>query len=113
MRDPKSISLLALIVVALVLGGLAGGELYARHRADGVLVAVTECVVEDGATASFGVNPPLLWQYLTGHYTNISVSTEGNRVQTAKGMKAQLTVSAKGVRVERLEVHSEIHGAEA
>lgn len=93
MRDPKSISLLALIVVALVLGGLAGGELYARHRADGVLVAVTECVVEDGATASFGVNPPLLWQYLTGHYTNISVSTEGNRVQTAKGMKAQLTVS--------------------
>lgn len=74
-------------------GGLAGAELYARHRADGVLVEVTECVVKDGATASFGVNPPLLWQYLTGHYTNISVSTDGNQVQTAEGMKADLSVS--------------------
>jgi hypothetical protein len=79
--------------VALVVGGLAGAELYARHRADGVLVDVTECVVKDGATASFGVNPPLLWQYLTGHYTNISVSTDGNQVQTAKGMKADVSVS--------------------
>ncbi|WP_319450042.1 MULTISPECIES: DUF2993 domain-containing protein [unclassified Mycobacterium] len=93
LRDPKSIALIAVIVLAVVFGGLAGAELYARHRADDVLVAVTECVVEDGATASFGVNPPLLWQYLTGHYTNISVSTDGDQVQTAKGMKADLSVS--------------------
>ena len=74
-------------------GGLAGGELYARHRADTILVEVAECVVQDGATISFGVNPPFLWQHVTGHYTNISVSTEGNRVQDAKGMTADVTLS--------------------
>ncbi|MGH3643579.1 MAG: LmeA family phospholipid-binding protein [Mycobacterium sp.] len=73
-------------------GGLAGAELYARHRADSLLVEVAECVVKDGATVSFGVNPPFLWQHITGHYTNISVSTEGNRVQDAKGMTADVTV---------------------
>jgi hypothetical protein len=71
---------------------LAGAELYARHRADSLLVAVAECVVKDGATVSFGVNPPFLWQHITGHYTNISVLTEGNQVQDAKGMTADVTV---------------------
>jgi hypothetical protein len=78
--------------VALLAGGLAGAELYARHRADSLLVEVAECVVKDGATVSFGVNPPFLWQHITGHYTNISVSTEGNQVQDAKGMTADVTV---------------------
>ena len=73
-------------------GGLAGAELFARHRADSILVEVAECVVEDGATVSFGVNPPFLWQYITGHYTNISVTTEGNRVQSANGMTAEVTL---------------------
>ena len=40
---------------------------------------------EDGATISFGVNPPFLWQHITGHYTNISVTTAGDRVQDANG----------------------------
>jgi hypothetical protein len=79
--------------VALLAGGLAGGELYARSRADSVLVEVTECVVQDGATVSFGVNPPFLWQHITGHYTNISVTTDGNQVQDAKGMKAEVSVA--------------------
>lgn len=79
-------------MVALVIGGLAGGELYARHRADSILVAVAECVVKDGATISFGVSPPFLWQHITGHYTNISVQTEGNRVQDADGMTADVTL---------------------
>jgi hypothetical protein len=78
--------------VALVAGGLAGAELYARNRADSILVEVAECVVQDGATISFGVNPPFLWQHITGHYTNISVSTAGDRVQDAKGMTADVTV---------------------
>ncbi|MDT5154262.1 MAG: hypothetical protein QOI01_5995 [Mycobacterium sp.] len=78
--------------MALLTGGLAGAELYARHRADSLLVAVAECVVKDGATVSFGVNPPFLWQHITGHYTNISVLTEGNQVQDAKGMTADVTV---------------------
>jgi hypothetical protein len=56
-------------------------------------VAVTECVVEDGATISFGVNPPFLWQHITGHYTNISVATAGDRVQGADGMTADVTLA--------------------
>jgi hypothetical protein len=76
-----------------VAGGLAGAELYARHRADSILVAVAECVVKDGATISFGVNPPFLWQHITGHYTNISVATAGNQVQDAKGMTADVSLA--------------------
>jgi hypothetical protein len=88
----QTIVLLAVIAVAVLAGGLAGAELYARHRADGILVAVAECVVEDGATISYGVNPPFLWQHITGHYTNISVETAGDRVQSAKGMTADVTL---------------------
>ncbi|WP_235632272.1 LmeA family phospholipid-binding protein [Mycolicibacterium rutilum] len=85
--------LIVLIVVALLAGGLAAGELYARHRADGILTEVAECVTEDGVTISFGVNPPFLWQHITGHYTNISVTTDGNRVQSADGMTAEVTLA--------------------
>ena len=89
--------LLAVIVIAALAGGLAGAELYARHRADDILVDVAECVVEDGASISYGVNPPFLWQHLTGHYTNISVRTAGDRVQSADGMTAEVTL--QGVRL--------------
>jgi LmeA-like phospholipid-binding len=92
LRNPLSLFLIAVIVLALVAGGLAGAELYARYRADSILVAVAECVVEDGATISFGVNPPFLWQHITGNYTNISVATAGNQVQEAKGMTADVTL---------------------
>jgi hypothetical protein len=94
----QSIILLAVIVVALVAGGLAGAELYARNRADSILVEVAECVVEDGVSISFGVNPPFLWQHITGHYTNISISTAGDRVQGADGMTADVTL--KDVRLQ-------------
>jgi LmeA-like phospholipid-binding len=80
------------IVVALLAGGLAGAELYARNRADSVLVGIAECVVQDGVSISYGVNPPFLWQHMTGHYTNISVSTAGDNVQEAKGMTADVTL---------------------
>ena len=92
LRDPLSISLIALIVVALIVGGLAGAELYARHRAENLLVAVSQCIAEDGATVSFAVTPPFLWQRLTGEYTKISVVTDGNQIQEAKGMRADVTV---------------------
>ncbi|AKS35205.1 hypothetical protein AFA91_28585 [Mycolicibacterium goodii] len=90
--------LIVVIAVALVIGGLAGGELYARHRAGTLLVAVAECVVDDDATVSFGVNPPFLWQHITGHYTNISVQTAGKRVQAAQGMTADVTL--KDIRLQ-------------
>lgn len=92
-RSPQAVILGAVIVVALVVIGLTGGELYARHKAGSVLVAVAECVVEDNASVSFGVKPPFLWQHLTGHYTNISVETAGKRVQAAKGMTADVALS--------------------
>lgn len=94
----QTIVLIAIIVVALLAGGLAGGELYARHRADSVLTEVAQCVVQDGVSISFGVNPPFLWQHITGHYTNISVATAGNRVQSADGMTADVTL--KDVRLQ-------------
>jgi hypothetical protein len=91
-RNWQIIVPVAVIVVALVVGGLAGAELYARHRAGAILVAIAECVVDDKASVSFGVNPPFLWQHITGHYTNISVHTEGDQVQEAKGMTADVTL---------------------
>ncbi|WP_228524171.1 LmeA family phospholipid-binding protein, partial [Mycolicibacterium phlei] len=99
-RRARRMTILAtvLIVVALLAGGLAVGELYARSRADSVLTEVAECVTEDGVSISFGVNPPFLWQHLTGHYTNISVTTDGKRVQSADGMTAEVTL--KDVRLE-------------
>jgi hypothetical protein len=94
----QSIMLIVVIVVALLVGGLAGAELYARHRAESILTEVAECVVKDGASISLGVNPPFLWQHMTGHYTNISVTTAGNRVQSANGMTADVIL--KDVRLQ-------------
>lgn len=96
-----TVILIAVIVLALLVGGLAGAELYARHRADSILVEVAECVVQDGSTISFGVNPPFLWQHITGHYTNISVETAGDNVQDAKGMTADVTL--EDVRLQESE----------
>jgi hypothetical protein len=91
-RSGRVIALSAVIVVALLAGGLAGAELYARSKAESLLVTVAECVVKDGADVSYGVSPPFLWQHLTGRYTNISVVTAGDRVQDADGMTADVTL---------------------
>jgi hypothetical protein len=97
-RDPLSIVLVVVIVVALSLAGLLGGELYARSRADSVVAKVTSCVVEDEVSASFDVVPPFLIQHMTGHYTNINIETAGNQIRNAKGMKVVLDI--KDVRLE-------------
>jgi hypothetical protein len=81
------------LVVAAVVGGLAGAELYARHRAGTVLAGITDCLVQDQAAVSYAVTPPFLWQYLTDRYTDISVITAGKRVQEAQGMTADVTLS--------------------
>lgn len=98
LRDPLSIMLVLVIVLALAFAGVLAGELYARNRANTVVASVVECVVEDQASASFGVMPPFLWQHMTGHYTNIHIETAGNQVREAKGMKVTLTI--KDVRLE-------------
>jgi LmeA-like phospholipid-binding len=91
LRDPLSIALVLVIVVAVVAAGILGAELYARHRADSVVAAAAECVVQDKVTVSFGASPFLL-QHISGHYGNISITTAGNQVRDAKGMKAQVTI---------------------
>ena len=91
-RSRQVVVLSVVIVLALLAGGLAGAELYARDKAETLLVDVAECVVKDDADVSFGVNPPFLWQHVTGRYTNISVVTAGNRVQDADGMTADVTL---------------------
>lgn len=97
-RDPLSIVLAVVIVIALVAAGLLAGELYARSRADDVVARATQCVVQDSATVSFGALPPFLVQHISGHYTNIHFETAGNQIRDAKGMKVSAVI--KDVRLE-------------
>jgi len=83
--------LIAVIVIGLVAAGLLASELYARHRAESVVAAATECVVHDKASVSFGATP-LLLQLATGRYRNISIHTAGNRIGNARGMKADVRI---------------------
>ncbi|WP_454788348.1 LmeA family phospholipid-binding protein [Mycolicibacterium lutetiense] len=92
LSDPLSVVLVFVIVVALVAAGVLGGELYARSRADKIVASIVECIVDDGATASFDPLPPFLMQHVTGHYTNINIETAGNQVREAKGMKVKLGI---------------------
>jgi LmeA-like phospholipid-binding len=89
--DPVSIVLVLVIVAALSIAGLVGGELYARHRANDIVATATQCVIQDGATASFGSSPFLL-QHLTGHYKDITIHTAGHNIRNAKGMKADIEI---------------------
>lgn len=90
-RDPISIVLIVVIVIALAAAGLVGTELYARHRGDTIVAQATKCVVQDDVSVSFGATP-LLWQYLTKHYNGISISTAGNNIRDIKGMKADINL---------------------
>jgi hypothetical protein len=89
--DPVSIILVVVIVAALSIAGLVGGELYARHRANDIVATATQCVIQDGATASFGSSPFLL-QHLAGHYKDITIHTAGHNIRNAKGMKADIEI---------------------
>ncbi len=90
--DPLSVVLVVVIVVALVAAGVLGGELYARSRADKIVASIVECIVQDGAKASFDPLPPFLMQHVSGHYTNINIETAGNQIRDAKGMKVKLGI---------------------
>ncbi|MGN6338493.1 LmeA family phospholipid-binding protein [Mycobacterium sp.] len=92
-RDPVSVLLIFVIVIALIIAGLIGAELYVRHVADNKVAQAVACEVKDQATASFGVTPLMLWQHATKHYTNISVQTAGNNIRDAKGMKLSININ--------------------
>ncbi len=89
LRDPLSVALILVIIGALALAGLLGGEFYARHRANAIVADAVGCVVQDSAKASFGVRPFLL-QHFSHNYRDMRVETAGNRIREAKGMKLRL-----------------------
>jgi hypothetical protein len=82
-----SLLLILLIVLLIVVAVPIGAELYTRHVASSKVASAVQCEVQDSASVSFSPAPPVLWQYLTKHYTDISVQTGGNQVRKAKGMK--------------------------
>lgn len=90
--DPLSILLIVVTVLALALAGVIGAEVFARKVANGKVAAATTCEVKDGAKVSFGVTPPVLWQHFTGHYTNIVIQTDGNRIREAQGMTVDINI---------------------
>jgi hypothetical protein len=90
-RDPLSLTLVVVIVLALALAGVVGAELFARHVGDQTVAKATECVVQDGVEVSFGPRPFLL-QYLGSHYSGIHITTAGNQLREAKGMKADIVL---------------------
>lgn len=92
LRGPKSIILILVVVVALVFAALAGAELFARWQAAKILNTVADCITQDSADVSFSTTPPFLWQYFNGEYTNISMTTAGNQIREAIGMKADITL---------------------
>ncbi len=75
-----------------MIGGPIGAELYVRHAAASKVTDAVECEIQDSADVSFDPTPPVVWQYLTHHYTKISVQTAGNQVREAKGMQATIDV---------------------
>jgi hypothetical protein len=98
LRDPLSIVLVFVIVLALLLAAAIGIELYARNRGETQVASAIECLLGDKAEVSFGFFPPFLIQHMSGHYTNIHIETAGNQARDLKGMKADVTV--KDVRLE-------------
>lgn len=89
-KRPKALIPAIVLVVILVL--LIGAELLIRQVAGNKVASAVACEVEDSATVSFAVMPPMLWQYLSGDYPEISVETAGNQVRSAKGMKVSIDI---------------------
>jgi len=88
-RDPVSTILILVIVSAVALAGLLGAELYSRHTANSIVAKAVGCVVQDSASASFGLRPFLI-QHFTHSYRDMTVETAGNQIREAKGMKLNL-----------------------
>jgi hypothetical protein len=79
------------IVVAVVLAGLIGVELYARNSGETQVASAVECVLGDKAEVSFAFMPPFLMQHLSEHYKSVHIETAGNQVRDLKGMRADVT----------------------
>jgi hypothetical protein len=94
LRDPLSIVLALVIVMALLVSGLIGAEFYARKRAEKFLAAAAECAMKDKVAVSIGIGfNPLLLQYITDNYVDISIDTVGNQLLDVKGLRADITIN--------------------
>lgn len=101
-RDPISIVIILVLAVAVLTAGLLGAEFYARSAAKDVLNRAVACETksdqeqtEDNlphVNVSFSSTPPVLWQYMTKHYTSIKVTTDGDHIGSVKGLKADILV---------------------
>jgi len=91
-RDPMSIALVFVIVLALAAAGLVGGEIYARQRGATLVEGTLKCVLQDDVTVSFGAFPPFLWQHVTKDYQHVSITSAGNQIRDMKGMKVQIDI---------------------
>ncbi|MBS4728521.1 LmeA family phospholipid-binding protein [Mycobacterium sp. SM1] len=87
-----SLVLVLVIVVLSVVAGLIGAELYVRNLANSKVAHAVQCEVQDSANVSFAFPPPVLWQYLTRHYPDISIQTAGNQIRDAKRMAISIDI---------------------
>jgi LmeA-like phospholipid-binding len=85
-------ALVLAIVLVVVLAAVVGAELFLRHLVGSKVASAVACEVQDSATVSFAAMPPMLWQYISGQYPDISVQTAGNQVRSAKGMKVNIDI---------------------
>jgi hypothetical protein len=95
LRDPLSIVLIIVVVLALVAAGLLGAEWYARKTAIEKVRAAAACQIEDSedtVTVSFSTSPPVLWQYVNDKYTGFTITTHGTHIRGAQGMTADIVV---------------------
>ncbi|MFI5506849.1 DUF2993 domain-containing protein [Mycobacterium sp. NPDC051804] len=93
LRDPLSIVLVLVIVVAVLAAALIGIELYARNEGETRVAKAVECLVEDKAEVSFAFMPPFLIQHINRHYSSLHVETAGNQIGDLSGMKADVTIN--------------------
>lgn len=88
----RSTALVVAIVLVVILAAVVGAELFLRHLAGSKVASAVACEVQDSATVSFATMPPMLWQYFSNQYPDISVQTAGNQVRGAKGMKVNIDI---------------------
>lgn len=74
------------LIVAVVVAGLVGADVFLRNRAESVVADTVKCSTGDTSTVAFAAMPPLLWQYATGMYSSIRIQTSGNRIRDMRGM---------------------------
>ena len=95
-----SVLIIIAVVLALVAAALLGAEWYGRHAARDILQTAAACETKSDqeqtadnkqhVNVSFSSSPPVLWQYLTKHYTSIRVTTDGDHIGSVKGLKADI-----------------------